>query len=111
MRVGWKINTATNSGPMSPRLACGVAFAAQYRPADLGMKRDLVMFSAVVANDIKPLRSLVAGCGFFGPAFCTTLRRHHIALVKHLLLLFSEQKDLLTLHTRNFNIRHRCFLL
>jgi len=93
-------------------LAGGVAFAAEYGAANLWMKGHVVMLAAIVADDVKALWRIVTyDRRLFSSAFCTALRRHHIALVKHLLLFFSEQKDLLTLHTRDFDIRHRCFLL
>jgi hypothetical protein len=71
------------------------------------MEWDLVVLSAIVANDIEAFRSVIAHDGFLRAALRAALGRHHIALVKHLLLLFGKQKDLLTLHTRNFYIRHR----
>ena len=84
-----------------------MAFAAKNGPADLRMKRDLVVLAAIVANYVEPFWGFVIHACLLRATFCTTLRRHHVALVKHLLFLFSEQKDLLTLHTRNFYVRHR----
>ena len=84
-----------------------MTFTAKNGSPDLGMERDLVMLSAIVTNDIETLWRIVTCRGFFGSAFGATLRSHHIALVKHLLFLFGEQKDLFTLHTRNFYVRHR----
>jgi hypothetical protein len=71
------------------------------------MKWNLVVLSAIVTHYIESLWSIVIGGRLFCSALGTTLGRHHIALVKHLLFLFSEQKDLLALHTRDLNIRHR----
>jgi hypothetical protein len=88
-------------------LAGGMTFAAQYGAADLRMEWNLVVLSAIVANDIEALRGFVAHDSFFRAAFRAALRGHHIALVEHFLFLFGKQKDLLTLHTRNFYIRHR----
>jgi hypothetical protein len=92
---------------MSSRLTGGVAFTAKHGAADFGMKRHVVMLSAIVTHDIKPFVSVVRDSRFLGTALCAALRRCHIALVKHILFLFSEQKDLLALHTRDLNIRHR----
>jgi hypothetical protein len=92
---------------MRTRLAGRMTFTAEYRSPDLGMKRDVIMLPAVIANDVESLRRIISRCGFFSTAFRTTLRRHHITLVKHLLFLFSEQEDLFTLHTRDLYIRHR----
>jgi hypothetical protein len=97
---------------MRTGLTGGVAFAAEYGAANLWMKGDVVMLAAIVAYDVKALWSMVTyDRRLFSSAFSAALRSHHIALVKHLLFFFGEQKDLLTLHTRDFDIRHRCFLL
>lgn len=71
------------------------------------MKWYLIVLSTVIANDVEALWRIVADRSLFGSALGTTLRRHHIALVKHLLFFFGEQKDLFTLHTRDLYIRHR----
>lgn len=84
-----------------------MTFATQNGASDFWMERYLVVLSAVITNDIETLWRIVTCRGFLGSAFCATLRSHHIALVKHLLFLFGEQKDLFTLHTRNFYVRHR----
>jgi hypothetical protein len=98
--------------PMRTGLAGSMAFAAKYGSADLWMKRNMIVLTAMIANNVKALgRVFAVYSRLFRSAFRTTLRRHHIALVKHLLLFFREQKDLLTLHTRDLGIRHRCFLL
>src|SRR5438445_5519600 len=97
-----------NLCPVRPRLTGCMAFAAQDRSADFWMKRHLIVLSAIIADNIESFWRIVACCRcFFGSAPGTTLRRHHIALVKHLLFLFGEQEDLFTLNTRNFYIRHR----
>jgi hypothetical protein len=71
------------------------------------MERHMIVFAAIVTNDLKAFLRIVVVTGrFFRPAFSTTLRRHHIALIEHLLFLFREQKDLLALHTRDFYVRH-----
>ena len=106
------VQLADRLGPVSPRLACGVAITAKHRPADLWMERHVVVLSAVVADDLETLVGVIGNSsGLFTTTLGTALRGHHIALVEHLLFLFSEQKNLLTLHTRNFYVRHRCTLL
>ncbi|HEY2865512.1 MAG TPA: hypothetical protein VGJ02_00345 [Pyrinomonadaceae bacterium] len=92
---------------MHTRLARGVTLTAEHGPADFGMERDLVVLPAVIADYVETLGSILADARFLRSAFGTALRRHHVALIEHLLFLFREQKDLLTLHTRNFYIRHR----
>lgn len=69
----------------------------------------MVVFSTVVANYLKAFVFIVAdgGGSFFRTAFCASLRRHHVALVKSFLLLLRKKKGLLALHTRNFYVRHR----
>jgi hypothetical protein len=86
-----------------------MTFAAQNGASDLRLKRHLIVFAAVVADDLETLRRVFTGRRFFRAAFQAPLRRHHIALVKYFLFLFGEKKDLLTLNTRNFQIRHRIF--
>ena len=92
---------------MSARLTGGVTFAAEHGTPDFWVEWYLIVLTAIVANNIKAFVSVVSNSRFLGTALGTTLRRHHIALVKHILFLFSEQKDLLALHTRDLNIRHR----
>lgn len=84
-----------------------VTLLTQHRAADLWLERHSVVFAAVVANDLKPLWRIVAHRSALRPAARASLRGHHIALVKLLLVLFGKKKDLLALHTRNFDIRHR----
>ena len=106
------METNARSSSVSSRLACGMTVAAKHRSSDLWMKRYVVVLSAIVADDLETLVGVIRhGCRLFTSALGTTLRRHHIALVEHLLFLFSKQKNLLTLHTRNFYVRHRCTLL
>ena len=93
------------------RFARVVAFAAQNLASDLRLKRNLVVFAAVVADDLEFGGRVFASRRFFRTAFRTPLRRHHIALVKNFLFLLGEKKNFLTLNTRNFNIRHRFYSL
>jgi hypothetical protein len=94
--------------PARSRLAGRMALATKHGPSNLWMERDLIMLTAIIANYIEAFRRVfaAAGCRLFRAAFCATLWGHHIALVEHLLFLFCEQKDLLTLNTRNFYVRH-----
>ena len=97
---------------MRSRLTGRMAFFAKHRASNLWVKWHLIVLSAIVANYIKPLWRVVARHGrLFSTALCAALRRHHVALVKHILFLFSEKEDLFTLNTRNFYVRHRCTLL
>jgi hypothetical protein len=64
------------------------------------------VLTAIIANDVKSFVGVVGHGGFLSTALGTTLRRHHIALVEHLLFLFSEQKNVFTLHTMDLYIRH-----
>jgi len=71
------------------------------------MERNLIVLSAIVANDVKSFSIIICRGSFLASTFCATLGSHHVALVEHLLLLFGKQEDLFTLHTRDFNVRHR----
>jgi hypothetical protein len=51
-------NTALLSVP-SAGTACFVAFAAKNRSPDLGLERYLVTASAIIADDLKSLRSIL----------------------------------------------------
>ena len=83
-----------------------MTFSAKHGAADLRLKRNAIMLAAVVADDLKSLRSLVAVACFFCAAFRTPLRSRHVTLVKHLLLFLSEQENFLTLNARCFYVRH-----
>ena len=91
------------------RFACIEAFAAQNFAPDFWLKRHVIVFAAVVADDFKFFRCITARCRLFRAAFRASLRRHHIALVKNFLIFFREKKNFLALNTRDFNIRHRFF--
>ena len=67
-----------------------MALAAKDRATHLRLERDLIVFTAMIANYLKPLRCIVTGCSFFRAAFCAPLRCHQIALVKDLLFLFRK---------------------
>ena len=94
-------------GKASARAACLVTFATQHRPTDLRLKRNLIVLAAVVANDLESLSSVITVSGFFRTTFCAPLRRHHVPLVKDLLLLFGEKKRLFTLNACSLDVRHR----
>jgi len=84
---------------------------AQNRAPDFRLKRNVVVFAAVVADDFKASRRVprADGCRFFRAAFLTSLRRGHIALVKSFLFLFGKYKIFAALHARNFYVGHRVF--
>lgn len=83
------------------------AFFAEDRAPDFWLKGHVVMLTAMIADDLETLRRIFrCGC-LFRTAFRAALRGHHITLVEHLLFFFGKKKDLLTLNTRDFNIRHR----
>jgi len=83
-----------------------MAFATENRSADLGLKRHLIVLTAVVANDLESLSSIVTFSRLFRTTLCTPLRRHHVPLVKDLLFLFGEKKRLFTLNASGLNVRH-----
>jgi len=83
-----------------------MAFATEHRSTDLRLKRHLIVLAAVVANDLESLPRIITFGGFFRTTLCTPLRRHHVPLVKNLLLLFGEKERLFTLNARGFDVRH-----
>ena len=93
-----------------PRPAGFVTVAAQNRATDFRLKWNLIVASAIVADDLIALGGIITfGC-FFRPALRTALWGHHVPLVKDLLLLFGEKEGLFTLNARGFDVRH-IFLL
>jgi len=90
-----------------------MAVFAQYVPPDFRLKRNVVVFAAVVADDFKASRRIPCADGrrFFRAAFLTSLRRGHIALVKSFLFLFGKNEIFAALNARNFYVGHRFFLL
>jgi hypothetical protein len=83
-----------------------VAIATQDGSPDFRLKRNLIVLSAIVANDLVTLwRVFTLGC-LLRPALRTPLGRHHVALVKDLLFFFREKKSLFTLNARSFDVRH-----
>jgi len=89
-----------------PRSTCLMAFTAKHGPPDLRLKRHLIKFSAMIANDIEASRSILTRSGLFRATFGTPLRRHHITLIKDFLFFFGKKESLFTLKTRRFYIRH-----
>src|SRR5215207_6782873 len=83
-----------------------MTFATQHGTADLWLKWNLIVLAAVVANDLEAFWCAVAFACFLGSALRTTLRRHHVSLVKDLLLLFGEKEGVFTLNARCFEVRH-----
>jgi hypothetical protein len=69
----------------------------------------MIVPAAMIADDLEARRGSVASRRFFRAAFLAPLGRHHIALVKSLLLLFGKKENFPALNTRDFYIRHRFF--
>ena len=88
-----------------------MTLAAEDSSADLRLKRNLVMLTAIITDDLKSLLRLIAFRRLPRPAFRTSLGRHHVALVEDLLFFFSEEKRLLTLNADRFDVRHFYSLL
>ena len=93
-------------GVTGPRAARLMTIFTQHRPADLWLKWHGIVPTAIVTDDLKTFRSVLTQSGLFRTAFCTPLRRHHVPLVIHFLVFFTENKDIFALHTRNFDIWH-----
>ena len=72
----------------------------------LRLEWHLVVLPTVIANYFESLRSILTRGGFFRAAFGATLRRHHVPLVEHFLILLREEKRLLALDTNSLNVRH-----
>ena len=91
------------------RFICLMTVFAQNRASDFRLERHVVVFAAVVADNIKSRGSVRARRRFFRAAFRTSLRRHHIPLIKNSLFLFRVKKNVFTLQARHFQIWHCCF--
>ena len=83
-----------------------MAIATQDGSPDFRLERDLIVLPAIVANYLVSLRCSITLTRFFRPALRTSLRRHHITLVKDLLFFLGEKKGLFTLNARGFDVRH-----
>ncbi len=94
-----------------PRTRCLVTFTAKDGAACLGLKRDLIMLTAVITNYFKTLWSIFTASRFFCTAFRTALRSHQILLIKDLLFFLGEEKCFLALNTNSFYVGHRSYLL
>lgn len=86
-----------------------MTFTAHNGSADLWLEGNLVLFSAVIANDVVPFRSILAGCRLLRTAFQAALRRHHVPLIKSVLFLFGKKERFLALNANGFDIRHRSY--
>ena len=65
------------------------------RAADLWLERHLIVFSAIVANDLKSRSAhLPTAAALFSNGTLHTLRRHHVALVKKLPVLFRVKRKI-----------------
>jgi hypothetical protein len=90
----------------SPRAACLKTLLAEYGAANFWLERNLIVSAAIIANNLIPGRSIFALRSFFGAALSTSLRRHHVPLIKCFLIFFAKDKYLAALNTRDFNVRH-----
>ncbi len=93
-----------------PRTAGFVTIFTEHRAADFWLEGHGVVASAMIADDLKTLRCILALCSLFGTALRTPLRLHHVTLVKDLLIFFAKDKDIFALNTRDLDIRHRFFI-
>jgi hypothetical protein len=64
------------------------------------------VLAAIVADYLKPFRRILTQGRFFRTATRAALRRHHIALIKEFLLLFTENEYFAALHAWYFDIGH-----
>lgn len=83
-----------------------MTFATQDGPTDLWLEWNLVVLSAVVANDLEALGCVFALASSLRATLRATLRRHHVALIEDLLLLFGEKEGFFTLNARGLDVRH-----
>ena len=83
-----------------------MALTAQNCTPDLWLEGYVIVFTAIVANDLEAFRGTVAFGSFLRATFCATLWRHHVALVKDLLFLLGEKEGVFTLNARCFDVRH-----
>ena len=84
-----------------------MTFAAKDGPSNLWLERNLVVFPAIVADDLVSFWSVVAIGRLSRTALGAALRGHHVALVKDLLFFFREKKGLFALNARGFDVRHK----
>lgn len=80
-----------------PGFAGAKAFLTEHGPPDFWLKRNVIVFTAIIANYLKFCGSVFPKCRLLRTAFIAPLRSHHIAAVKSFLLLVREKKDLLAL--------------
>ncbi len=83
-----------------------MALAAKDAAANFWLERNLIVLAAMVAHDLKPLRSVRRQRGLFPATLWAPLRRHHIPLIKKVLFLFGKRKGVLALNASCFNVRH-----
>jgi hypothetical protein len=87
-----------------------MTFFAEHGAPDFRLKRNVVVFAAMIADDGKLSRIITVACRrFFRTTLRASLRRHHIALIKSFLFFFGKKKVFFALNAGNFNIRHRFF--
>jgi hypothetical protein len=67
-----------------------VALTAQDRAPYFWLKRNLIVFAAMIADYLKTFRRILSARCLLRAAFWTALRRHQIPLIKDLLFLLSK---------------------
>jgi len=70
------------------------------------MEGHLIVSAAIIADDLVAARRVFALRGFLRTALGTPLGRHHIALIKKLLIFFAKNKNFAALNTRDLDVRH-----
>jgi hypothetical protein len=83
-----------------------MTFFAQHGASYFRLKRNAVVFAAMVADNFETRLSISTSRSFFTAAGRATLRLWHISLIKQFLLFFGKKKNLFTLNAWNFKIGH-----
>ncbi len=89
-----------------PRAACLVTVFAQDGAAYLWLKRNRIVTPAIITYDLKPCTNGGSDGDLLRTALWASLRRHHIPLIKNILILLRKNKGITALNTGNFNIGH-----
>lgn len=78
--------------------------------ADFRLEWNLIVLTAVIADDLKAGRSIFATHYLLRAAFQATLRSGQVSLIEGFLFFFGKEKRLFTLHASGFDIRHISYL-
>jgi hypothetical protein len=81
---------------------------AQHRAALFRLEGDVIVLAAIVANYFETRRRVFRLDALARTALRTSLRRHSVLTISLVLIFFTEQEKVFTLHTREFRIRHIC---